>query len=140
MKWLANSESKDGLVLGKVAKKKRIEVVGNVEESLMKTDLDEFKDLISMPIDFVIPEKFSDMIEKINPKKHGRGHVTLHEHADTLIFKNYRTQHMGNTHEIYNFIYLLYVVYINISFKDNKTCNMTLISINLYNFCFIIVS
>lgn len=53
-------------MLGKEAKKKRIEVVGNIEKSLMKTDLDEFKDLISMPIDFVIVEKFSYMIEKIN--------------------------------------------------------------------------
>ncbi|KAL7258663.1 hypothetical protein ACSBR1_004725 [Camellia fascicularis] len=62
---VANGESKDDIVLGKEAKKKRIEV-GNIEENLMNIDLDEFKDLISMPIDFVSPEKFSDMIEKIN--------------------------------------------------------------------------
>lgn len=64
---VANSESKYDLVLGREAKKKRIEVVsGNIKESFMKTDLDEFKDVFPMPIDFVIPAKFSDMIEKIN--------------------------------------------------------------------------
>ena len=56
----------------------------------------------------------------LEPKKHGHGHVTRHGHADMLIFKKCRTRHAGDTHEIYNFIYLLYVIYMNISFKDNK--------------------
>ncbi|THG23774.1 hypothetical protein TEA_011664 [Camellia sinensis var. sinensis] len=49
---VVNGESKDDIVLGKEAKTKRIEI-GNIEESLMKIDFDEFKDLISMPIDFL---------------------------------------------------------------------------------------
>ncbi|THG18698.1 hypothetical protein TEA_022507 [Camellia sinensis var. sinensis] len=42
IKEVANGESKDDLVLGKEAKNRRIEVE-NIEESLMKIDLDEFK-------------------------------------------------------------------------------------------------
>ncbi|THG18239.1 hypothetical protein TEA_017183 [Camellia sinensis var. sinensis] len=45
---VANGESKDDLVPGKEAKKKRIKVVGNIEESLMKIDLDEFKGNVSV--------------------------------------------------------------------------------------------
>ncbi|KAL7238603.1 hypothetical protein ACSBR2_004655 [Camellia fascicularis] len=42
IKEVANGESKDDLVLGKEAKNRRMEVE-NIEESLMKIDLDEFK-------------------------------------------------------------------------------------------------
>ncbi|KAL7176590.1 hypothetical protein ACSBR2_030013 [Camellia fascicularis] len=54
---VANGESKDDLVLGKEAKKKRIKVVGNIEESLMKIDLDEFKamDVMSKLMDSYTP-------------------------------------------------------------------------------------